>query len=271
MTPNVSLSRTFRTLAGDAVADAVRRRIVPVIAVAALLSLLAVDSCTSLSVGTIEINGQVRDVGEAVGWGGLVLFVVLGLWTMVLGGVLASDHLVQTLDDGTANLTLARPVGRTSFALARLAGALAITWATGLVLLLGTALLLHLRQGLPVGPALWCTLACFTGAFVIAALAMTLSLVLPRAVTALLVFAAIGVQASLDALALFGFQLGGVALFLERTGPPLLRSQVAALLPWIEPLQPDISPLDLGLRLGLWALVSAALLSLSFHRVELGR
>jgi len=33
----------------------------------ALLSLLAVDSCTSLSLGTIEIDGQVSDVGEAIG------------------------------------------------------------------------------------------------------------------------------------------------------------------------------------------------------------
>ena len=47
----------FRTLAREAVGDAVRRRIVPVIAVVSLLSLLMVDSCTSCGTPTLVQNG----------------------------------------------------------------------------------------------------------------------------------------------------------------------------------------------------------------------
>lgn len=269
MTPELSTARSFRTLAADAVADAVRRRIVPVVAVVALLSLLVVDSCTSLDHATFMIQGQRHELSQAVGWAALVLYAMLGLWTIVLAGVLASDHLAQTLTDGTAGLTLARPVGRGTFALARLGGALVVAYATGLALLLGSGTLLHFRHGLALGPALWGVLACFAGAFVVAALAMSLSLLLPRTLTALLVFGAVGVQAVLNALALFGVQLGGAALALERAGPPLLTAQVAALAPWIEPVALPVSDPELALRLLLWAAGSAALLSLAFRRTEL--
>ena len=144
----------FRTLAGEAVLDAVRRRIVAAIAVVSVLSLMLVDTCTTCSGGELVVNGEVREMASIAGWSGTVTFIVLGLWSIVLAGVLASEHLAQTLTDGSATLTLARPVGRGTFALARLTGALAIAFVTGAVLLGGTALFLSARSGLSTGPAL---------------------------------------------------------------------------------------------------------------------
>jgi hypothetical protein len=144
----------FRTLAGEAVLDAVRRRIVAAIAVVSLLSLMLVDTCTTCGGGEVIVNGEVREMANIAGWTGTVTFAVLGLWSIVLAGVLASEHLAQTLADGSATLALARPVGRGTFAFARLAGSLAIALVTGAVLLGGTTLFLHARSGLPTGPAL---------------------------------------------------------------------------------------------------------------------
>jgi hypothetical protein len=268
MTGEPSLTRTFRTLSGEAVADAVRRRIAPLIAVVALLSLIAIENCTSC---TFALDGEERRLPEAAGWTGLVLYTALGLWTMVLGGVLASDHLAAVLFDGSASLMLARPVGRGTFALARLAGVLAITWVTGAALLLTTGFLLHVRHGLALDAAGWGLIACFAGVFVVAALAMTASLFLPRTATVLLVFVAVGTLASVNALALSGISLDGVAWALDRAGPPLCSALAAALAAWIEPTPVRVDRLELALRLFFWVLGSATLLTLAFRRVELGR
>ena len=160
---NVSSVRAFRVLATDAVADAMRRRIVPVVVVVSLLSLSMVDRCSTFA-PTFTRDGQVVEVPTMAGWGGLLIMVVLGFWALVLAGVLASDHLAEALDDGSATLNLARPVSRDSFVLARLAGALVIAVATAALLLLATALLMHARHGLPLGAALGCLLACALGA-----------------------------------------------------------------------------------------------------------
>ena len=171
----------FCALAGEAFRDATRRKIVPVVVVFALLSLLAVDSCTSCA-GSSQVvqNGEQVSVDDISGWTGMLIFAVLSLWTMVLAGLLASDHLAETILDGSANLVLARPVRRSEFALARLTGALGIAYVTGAVVLTVSAYLLHLRNGVPLGAAIWAGLACAAGALVVAALAMALSLHLSR-------------------------------------------------------------------------------------------
>ena len=116
----------FSVLAVEALRDAVRRRIVMAIVVLSLLSLMVVDSCTACAAGEVTINGEVRSLNDVAGAAGANLYAWLGLWIVVLAGLLASDHLQQTLEDGSANLCLARPVSRTAFAMARLAGALAV-------------------------------------------------------------------------------------------------------------------------------------------------
>jgi ABC-type transport system involved in multi-copper enzyme maturation permease subunit len=261
----------FLALTTEACADAMRRRIVPVIGIISLLSLLAVDSCTSCSSGQLDLNGQSVAIADVAGWTGLAIFTVLALWTMVLAGVIASDHLSHPLSDGSAALALARPLTRDTFALSRLAGALAISWLTGALLLGGTTVLLALRSGASLGPALWGGLACAAGSFTVACLSMTSSLWLPQIATTLLVFASVGAVAVVNAVGQFSQEMSGVTGLIEHYGPPLASSLVVALAPWIEPTAVTGAPLGLALRAFAWCVGSAGLLIVSFRRLELGR
>ncbi|MDX1649862.1 MAG: hypothetical protein R3263_08400, partial [Myxococcota bacterium] len=127
--------RAFARLSIEAVGDAVRRRIAAVVAAASLVSLLAIDTCTACATGTVVVDGEVREIAALAGATGVATVVVLSLWIVALAAFLASDHLAQTLADGSALLVLARPVGRAPFALARLAGALGVALGAGAVLL----------------------------------------------------------------------------------------------------------------------------------------
>jgi ABC-2 type transport system permease protein len=259
----------FRTLAGEAILDAVRRRVVAAIAVVSLLSLMLVDACTTCSGGEVVVNGEVREMVHIAGWTGTVTFVVLGLWSIILAGVLASEHLAQTFADGSATLTLARPVGRGTFALARLAGSLVIAFVTGAVLLGGTALFLSARSGLPTGPALVAGVSCAVGAVTLAALAMTASLFLPRIATVLLVFVATGATTLANLLAMFRDSTDGVMGAIDLFGPPLCASIAVALSPWIDQVSIPGSPEEIAIRHALWAAASVALLVAVFRKVEL--
>jgi hypothetical protein len=265
---SASAGHPFRALAAEALVDAGRRRIVPVIAVVSLLSLLAVNSCTSCT-PTFTVDGEVSDTAQIAGWSGMVMLAALSLWTVVLAGVLASDHLARTLSEGTAALVLARPVGRHAFALARLAGALGVAFATGAVLLGGAAALIHLRLEVGLGPAAWAALACAGGAVAVAALAMMASLFLPQTATVLLVLVSVGAITSVNLLAQFGAHPGTVAEALERFGPPLCTAVLIALAPWIEPVAVSGDPLAIAARLALWAAGSAVLLAIVFRRHEI--
>jgi hypothetical protein len=86
----------FGWLAREALADALRRRIAAAVAVAALVSVAMLDSCTSCA-PSVTVDGEVRELTELAGAAGLGTFVMLGLWVIALAGVLASDHLRATL------------------------------------------------------------------------------------------------------------------------------------------------------------------------------
>lgn len=261
----------FRPLAREAFADALRRRIVPVIAVISLLSLTAVDSCTSCASGQLNVNGQAMEIANVAAWTGMLIFSVLALWTMILAGVIASDHLAHPLTDGSASLALARPVSRNTFALSRLAGALAIAYLTGAILLGGTGALLAARSGADPVAAIWAGLACAASCFTVACLSMTSSLWLPQIATTLLVFASVGAIAITNLMGQVGTELGGITNAIEHYGPPLATSVVVALGPWIEPTAVTGSPVELAVRSLLWCAASLALLLASFRRLELGR
>ena len=259
----------FGVLAAEAVQDAVRRRIVAVIAVVSLLSLLLVDSCTSCGSGSVTINGRAADLSSIAGWTGALSFVVLGLWGVVLAGVLASEHLAQTLADGSATLCLARPVGRGSFALARLVGVLAIALGTGALLLGGTAGLVHARSGLALAPAASAGLACALGMVSVGSLAMLASLYLARTATVLLVFALTGVIATANAFSLAGRELAGFLGAVDRFGPPLASALALGVSDWIPQLTLRADPLEVSLRLLGWAVAGVALLWVAFRRLEI--
>lgn len=263
--------RGFAVLAMEAIQDAVRRRIVAAIAAVSVLSLLWIDSCTSCAGGDVVINGQTTELASVAGWTGALTYGVLALWSLVLAGVLAAEHLAQTLSDGSAVLCLARPVGRTHFALARLVGALTIALVTAALLLGATAGLLNLRSGLPLGPALAGGLAFLGGAVTVSALAMWLSLFLARVAGVLVVFAFVGGVSLANGLALFGAAPGGVLGIIDRFGPPLASSLAVALSGWIPGIDMQLDAAGLVFRMVLWVGGSLVLLAVTFDRKELGQ
>jgi hypothetical protein len=259
---------SFGLLAGEALRDAARRRIVIVIAGVCIVSLTLIDGCTSCGGGDVVVNQvsvEASRVGAAIG---ALMVATLGLWIPVLAGVLAADPLARAVSEGSALLWLSRPVRRETFALAQLAGALAVALGAG-ALLVGSAItLLALRQGLPPGPALAASTVMALNATAIAALAMLASLWLPRAALALLVFAAVGMVSGLEAAALAGLELGGVPGAIARLAPPFLQGPATFLSAWVPEI--DLGPAGPALlRATLWPVASALALCATFRRLEL--
>ena len=102
-----------------------------------------------------------------------------------------------------------------------------------------------------------------------AALAMTLSLALPRAAVALLAMAGVAATAVVNGLSLFGHPPDGFAGILDRYGPPLLSAVIVPVAAWVEPFAVPGDAWMLGLRLAFWAGASVALLVVVFRRREL--
>lgn len=260
---------SFYLLVAEAVGDAFRRRIVGGVAIAGLLSIAMLESCTGCT-PSINVNGEVRELVEVRGAFGFATFLVLGLWGIALSGVLASDHLRATLDDGSAALSLARPIPRESFALARLTGVMGVASVAGAFVLGIAASLLATRSGLPLAPALAAAGACALGALTVAALAMTASLALPRAVTVLLVLGGVGLVALANGVAPFAEASGWLGV-IDRFGPPLASSMALALAPWLEGVHIPGDGVRIAGRLAAWAIASPLALVFVFRRVELGR
>ena len=260
--------RGFGSLAREALADALRRRIAAAVAFAALISVLMLESCTSCT-STLRVNGDVKDVSElARGIAGVGTFVMIGLWMIALAGLLAADHLRSTLEDGSALLSLARPISRDTFALARLGGVLTLTYGAGVLVLGAAAWLLSSRSGLPLWPALVAGGACALGCVAIGALAMAASLALPRVATLVGVLGGVFLVAIANSVGLFGEATGWLGA-LDGIGPPLGSSMALALAPWVETgkLRGDLLPLFL--RLGAWTIAGLAALVFGFRRLEL--
>ena len=261
--------RSFWLLFGEAVGDAFRRRIVGGVAIAALLSIAMLESCTGCS-PSLNVNGEVREFVEVRGAFGFATFLVLGLWGIALAGVLGSDHLRSTLDDGSAALSLARPIPRETFALARLGGVMSVTGGAGGVVLGAAAFLLAARSGLSTTPALAAAAACLLGALTVGALAMTASLVLPRVATVLLVLGGVGLVALANGVAPFAENAGWLGA-IDRFGPPLASTMALALGPWLESVTIPGDGVRVTARLVAWAIAAVLALVFAFRRVELGR
>lgn len=259
----------FGPLAAESLRDALRRRIVAAIVLLSLFSLLAVDSCTSCAGGQIMVNGRLERLDQIAGALGLAIVVTLSLWAMALAGVLGADHLQQTLEDGTAALSLARPVGRTTFVLSRLTGVLALAGATGAVLFGVAGALLARRSGLPAAPLLGAAAACTGGVVIVGAFSMAASLRFPRVASLFLVFAGLGLVSTANALGATSGLPRGLLRAIDQVGPPLVSSVGLALQPWLGTVPLRGSGLDVGFRLVLWSVLALALLVASFRRVEI--
>lgn len=258
----------------EALLDALRRKLVLAIAAASLLSLAVLDDCAGCA-PAIQVNGQAQTVASAAPALGIALLIVVGLWVVTLAGLLAADHLAQSLEDGLASSVLARPVRRAEFALARLAGSLTVSLAAGALLVGMTAFWIVTRNGLPAGPALLAALSCALACLCVAAFAMTASLALPRLAVWLLVLGVVffttlaasveSLQAARGAPATPHSLLG----LIDRWGPPIASGMLRALAGWLPgaPL-----PADVGASLArgaAWALLGVASLTAAFRRIEL--
>jgi ABC-type transport system involved in multi-copper enzyme maturation permease subunit len=264
----------FRVLAAEAFRDGLRRRLAFVVAITLLLGLAGAQSCTNLG-GGLSFNGETLDPHVVGGFVAPLLFSMQALTVLSIAGLLAADLLARPLAEGSALLWLARPVSRGAWAGARLAGALGVTFAAGALLLGGTGAMLVLRQGVSIGPALAAAAATALGSVVVASLAMTASLALGRSAVTLLVvialFFVVAANATGFAIALLGsdMQMGSILGPLDRYGPPLFRSILAAVVAW----NPHVEAGDVYaasmLRLGMWAVASVALLVAVFRRREI--
>jgi hypothetical protein len=148
---------------------------------------------------------------------------------------------------------------------------LTLAGLAGALLLGTTAVLLALRSGLPLAPALLAALACAGGTLVVAALSMTASLYLPRLPTALLTLASVGAVAMANAVGAFRETGGGWLALLDRLGPPLAIAIAKPLAAWIPGFEIASDAPMLMLRLAVWCALAVGLLQWSFARMELGR
>jgi ABC-type transport system involved in multi-copper enzyme maturation permease subunit len=266
----------FLLLWREALLDALRRKLVAAIAAASVLSLIVLDNCAGCA-PTARVNGAPIDPANLASFLGVGLLIVVGLWVVTLAGLLASDHLTQSLEDGHAMAALARPVRRHELAFARLAGSLSVAMAAGVLLFGATSFWLVTRSGLPAFPAALAGVACLFASVTIAALAMAASLALPRIATWLLVFGVVFLTTLSASTAVWPppadpEAVSGARAFLgalDRFGPPVASAMLRALAPWVPsaPLPADFAAVLA--RSVAWAGASLAALAAAFRRVEL--
>ena len=258
----------FRLLARESLRDAARRRIVPAVVVLCLLTLGSINRCTTCN-AQITTNGTNASSLDVLGWVGVSVMGLLAVWSLILAGMLASDHLSASLEDGSGLLVMARPVSRRQFALARLAGTLVIAQLAAIVMMGGASGMLSLRGDLAVWPALLSILATLINCITVAALAMLSSFFLPRIVTFMCVVGGVAWTAIANAMSVSGLSLGIVGGLLDGFGPPILTGVVMPLAVWSGQAVAGASALDVVLRLGLWASASVFFLLFIFDRQEL--
>lgn len=261
-------------LAAEAFRDGLRRRLAFIVAITLLLGLAGAQSCTRVGGGMV-FNGQALDPHVVGGFIAPLLFAMQALTVLSIAGLLASDLLARPLAEGSAVLWLARPVSRAGWVGARLAGALGVTFAAGALLLGGTGAMLMLRQGVSIGPALAAIAATALGSVVVASFAMAASLVLGRSAVSLLVVIAllfVVIANSMGfAIDLFGseMEMGSLLSPIDRYGPPLFRSILAAVVAWNPHVTADGVYTATMLRLGAWAIAGITLLVALFRRREI--
>jgi ABC-type transport system involved in multi-copper enzyme maturation permease subunit len=267
--------RAFSILAREAFRDGLRRRLAFAVALVLVLGLASAQSCSQIGGGDFTINESRIDPRVVGGFVAPLLFAMQALSVLAIAGLVAADHLARPLAEGGAVLWLARPVSRTVWAAARLAGALAVSLLAGVVLLGGTGALLVLRQQVAPAPALWAGAATALGAVVVAALAMAASLAVGRIAVVLLVWIGLFFVTAANGYGLVSeilqpeVTLGGVMGAVDRFGPPLFRAIAAAVAPWNPHVDPGNAWARAMTSLALWAIASIGLLVVLFRRREI--
>lgn len=245
-----------------------------------VLALLFLQTCAGCAgAGAVVLEGESLLLGGVLSeLTALVTALFLAAMLVWLAGMLAVNPLRRSLRDGSAARALARPVRRSTFALAQLAGVLAVAWSAAALLLGASAWLLGGRVSLSMTPLWGLGLACALGCVVTAALSLAASTRLPGFVTALGVTLAL---LPLDLLLAMGALPPGAATWLARLWPPLVSALLAPLLNWLPDWLPggllpfgagallELDPALLLLRLSCWALLALVLLILSLQTLKL--
>ena len=262
----------FWVLARDALRDAVRRRGLIAAGVASAIAALAVERCGHCE-AAVSIQGKTlsTQADELAVIGAIASVALIALWTYAVAALLASDGLAAALEDGIVEAVLARPVSRDVLVVARLAGAWSGAFALGAALFALAIALAADRPGVTFAPALAALFCVGVAAWTVAALAMCVSLSLPRAAT-LLLFGAVGaVGVGIETAALFGAELRGFAGVFAAYGPAWLAAPVSALSPWLSAAQLPGPPAWPNARALAWAAAATCALVARFRRLELPR
>jgi hypothetical protein len=262
----------FVAIARDALRDAARRRGLVAAALASAMAALAVERCGHCE-AAVSVQGQTlsTQAGELAVVGAIASIALIALWTYAVAALLASDGLAAALEDGVAEAVLARPVSRDTFVLARLAGAWSGALALGAALLALALALAADQPGVTLLPALRALLCVGVAAWSIAALAMCVSLSLPRAATLLLSGALGAVVVAIEAAGLFGAQMGGFAGAVVSFGPAWLAAPASALGPWLASAHLPGPPAWPNARVLAWAVALTCALVARFRRLDLPR
>jgi ABC-type transport system involved in multi-copper enzyme maturation permease subunit len=263
---------TFAALARDALRDAARRRGLVAAAVASAIAALAIERCGHCE-AAVSIQGEAlsAQAGELAVIGAIASLALVALWTYAVAALLAADGIAAALEDGVVEAVLARPVSRDVLVLARLAGAWSGAFALGTALFALAVGLAASRPGVTLAPALAALLWTGVSAWTVAALAMCVSLSLPRAAT-LLLFGALGAGVvGIETAGLFGARMGGIAGAIAACGPAWLAAPVSALAPWLSAAQLPGPPTWPNARALLWAAAATCALVARFRRLELPR
>ena len=262
----------FTALARDALRDAARRRGLVAAAVASAIAALAIERCGHCE-AAVSIQGErmSAQAGELAVIGAIASLALVAVWTYAVAALLASDGLAAALEDGVVEAVLARPVSRDVLVIARLAGAWAGAFALGAALFALATGLAADRPGVTLAPALRALLSAGVAAWTVAALAMCVSLSLPRAAT-LLLFGALGaVVVGIETAGLFGARMGGFAGAVVAWGPAWIAAPVSALAPWLSTAHPPGPPAWPNARALFWAAAATCALVARFRRIELPR
>lgn len=265
----MSRVRAFALLTGEALRDALRSRVGLGVLVLAVLLVLGVDRCASAPADTIRFNGRELPAAVVGTVFGPLTFLVLCFVLIGAAGLIASDALARPLEDGSASLWLARPVGRATYALSRLAGGFLLVSVAAIGVLGFATAVLARRYGLDWQVGVVGYLTFVADAFVVSVIAMWLSLHLPRMLTLFGVFLWVQYVAFSNAMHVAGSLSQGSERLLEGGGPPLGTALLFAVGPWAGlELSPE-QRAAAAARLALWGAAATALLLFSFRRREL--
>jgi len=261
--------RVFLLLARESLRDALRSRIGLGVLLLGAVLLLGIGRCTGAPFEGLNINGRELPASVAGSVLGPFVFLTVAFVLVAAAALVASDALARPLDDGSATLWLARPVGRATYALARLAGALVLVAGVALPVLGFATGMLALRFGLSWQVGLVGYATFLVDAIVVAAVAMLLSLHLPRMLALFGVFLWLQYLVFSNGMHVLGAITQGGGRLLEGYGPPLGTALLFAVAPWAG-LDPPAADRALAAgRLLVWCAGAIALLVLSFRRREL--